>query len=295
MGSQIQPRTLLLVAALLVALATGCGSAIRKAATEAPHAAVPVVVDETLKAGEDARTRERIAAVLATPEVRTAIAEVARAAVAAALEEAASDDSRQHVVELTNVVTKALAESIARDLVPAAVAGGRASLKGLSSAKETKVFEEALASVAATTTRVALRTAAEEIPTTIGPASRESLARELQAPDLRVAVSGLVGDVTRQVLKSSSEAVAEAQAERAATGRRGPLDQVRRMLTASWLLALGAGIVVMVLVAWMLKMRRRTKRYRGALLELVAQGKDGDRDAREGDPARAQRLLELLQ
>src|SRR5262245_48128841 len=58
----------------------GCAASVRSAATEAPRAAVPVVVDESLKSLEDAKNRERIERILATPEVREAIHQAAASA-----------------------------------------------------------------------------------------------------------------------------------------------------------------------------------------------------------------------
>src|SRR5689334_8463247 len=92
-------RMLPVVALALLPLTTGCQAAFQRAATEAPRGAVPAVVDETLKAGEDPRTRQRLVQVLETPEMKRAIAEIARSAVAAALEEASAEASEERVAE----------------------------------------------------------------------------------------------------------------------------------------------------------------------------------------------------
>jgi hypothetical protein len=281
---------------VLLLLATGCGAAVRSAATEAPHAAVPVVIDETLKAGEDAHTRERIVAVLATPEMKQAIAEVARAAVTAALEEVTSPDSKQRIAELTKTFAGALAESMEREIVPAVLAGTRASLKSTFSAADQRALDRVLASTTAAATTAALGAAAKEIPTTVGPAVRESLARELQAPDLDQAVAGLVSHAARDVLLSTRQTVADVREQNAAEGKLGPIDKALRTLSiSSWILAIIVGVVGVGLAVWIVRMRRRTRRYRTALLELMAKNEDGERNASERDPARMQHLLEMLQ
>src|SRR5262249_4760558 len=87
-------RSPILALARVVVAATalaGCAESVRSAVTEAKRAAVPVLVDESLKSMEDARNRERIERILATPEVRQAIQQAAasgaRGAIAGALEE----------------------------------------------------------------------------------------------------------------------------------------------------------------------------------------------------------------
>jgi hypothetical protein len=268
---------------------------VRAAAAEAPHAAVPVAVDETLKAGEDPRTRARLAAVLATPEMNQAIAEVAKAAVAAALDEASSAASEERVAHLTQVVAGALAESLARDIVPAMLSGTRESLRANVSAEDVDAMKATLGKLVAASTSAALHTAADEIPTTVAPAVRASLARELKDPELHEAVSGVVGDATRQVLVSTRQAVVDARAENVARDKPGLLTTVGRALTLSWLLALALGVVAVGLVGWVLHMRRRTKRYRGALLELMTNDKRAEQSEVEEKSERAQRFLELLQ
>jgi hypothetical protein len=87
-------RSLILALARIVVAATalaGCAASVRSAATTAPRAAIPVVVEESLKSLEDARNRERIERILATPEMRQALrqaaAGAARGVVAGAAEE----------------------------------------------------------------------------------------------------------------------------------------------------------------------------------------------------------------
>lgn len=290
----LQSRVISLAAATLV-LATGCGAAVRSASVEVPRRAVPVTIDEMLKAGEDARVRERVAAVLSTPEMQRAIAEIARAAVAAGLDEAASHDSEQRIAELTDVIARALAENIRRDIVPAAVAGARESLGETVSREDAKALKSAVASVTAAAVSAALRAAANDIPTTLGPAVRESLARELRAPDLRESVAGLVDGATRQVMLSSRQVVAEAQQQSGAPGTPRPLlQELRRLLTLSWGLAFTLAVVGAALVAWILRLRRRAKRYRGALVELIAKTRR-EGEAGEAEEARMHRFAELLQ
>lgn len=287
----IRARGLLLLALVLL-LSTGCRASIRAAAAEAPHAAVPAAIDESLKAGEDPHTRERVAAVLATPEMQQAIATIAKAAVAAALVEATSEASQERVAELTDVVAHALAQSIATEIVPAVVTGTRESL-GRTMQADMSAVERTVQSLAVQATRAAMREVAAEMPTTVAPAMRESLVRERRAPDLHDAVSGIVSDATRRALVTSREAYREARVEDEGTGAVGLVERLHRLLSLSWVLALVMGAVGVALVVRILQMRRRTRRFRQALLELVS-SRAGDRES-EPDPARMQRICELLQ
>jgi len=260
---------------MFVANCTGCAGQIKEISAEAPRVAVPVTVDEMLKAGEDARNRERLARILDTPEMHRAIEDVTRTA--------------------TAELSKELAKGVRKELAPAVVAGVVDSMRTELSQNDRRAIADAVASLAAGSTRAVLRSAADEIPETVAPAMSRALTQELQDRELRDALTGLVSEMTRQALISARDAIAEAQVQNEATGRVGVLQQVRRGLTLSWFLAFGLGFAAVFVLAYSLRLRRRTKRFRSALVETLSQQQKHDGHADESDAARVQRLVELLQ
>jgi hypothetical protein len=224
---------------------------------EAPRRAIPVAVDETLKAGEDEQVRQRIARILATPEVKSAIADAMKVAVAAIFEGATTESSEGRVAELTRVVTDALAEDLEHHVVPAALAGAQRSI-------DAHALEGSVAAIVAVATNAALREAAKDIPTTLAPAARESLARELRSPDLRQALATIVGDATREFLVATRGAVTQVREANEETGS-GLVVNGRRVLALSWLVAVGLGVLSLSLAAAALRMWRQNRRYKQAL------------------------------
>jgi hypothetical protein len=292
-------RARLLLLGVLLCL-SGCRARLNSAIAEAPRKAVPAAIDEVLIAGEDPAIRARftraIAVLLETPEMQRAIAEVAKAAVAGAFAQASSEESKQRVAELTKVVSSALAESLAQDVVPAVMSSARASLNDELSPEEVSRLEGVVTSLTTTATRAAMRAAASEIPATVGPAVRESLAQELQSAELRAAVSVVVTDAARQAVIASRQAVVDVRDQGIASGKPGPIEGMRRTaLRFAWVGSIVVAAILVGLAAWGLRSRRRAKRYRAVLKELIA-----DRAALAKEPgddresARVRRLLELL-
>jgi hypothetical protein len=263
-----------LALALTLLLSNGCAARARSLAADLPRTAVPATIDETLKAGEDAPTRDRVAQILATPEMHRAIEDVAKTAVVGALDGLNDEESKERIAALTSELTKAFADGIRRELSR----GDRVALEG------------AVASLAAAGTRGALRSAADEIPTTVAPAVRQALVTQLADPELRDAVSGMVGHTATRAVASTGEAVAEATATNKAEGRDGILAQLKRTVTRSLLLAVALGVCAAAVLAWGLRMRRRSKRYKELAIAHALTKANADEPAE----ARLQRLIELL-
>jgi len=289
----------LLLLCVLVCL-TGCRARFSSAVAEAPRKAVPATVDELLIAGEDPEIRERftkaIAVLLTTPEMQRAIGEVAKAAVAGAFDQASTEESKARIADLTKVVSSALAESLAEDVVPAVMSSARASLNDELSPEEVKRLEGVVVALSSAATRAAMRAAATEIPTTVAPAVRQSIAQELQSAELRAAMAVVVSDVTRQAVISSRQAMYDVRDEGIAAGKPGPIEGMRRTaIRLSWLAAIAGAAIVLGLGIWFVHSRRRAKRYRAVLRELIEDRATLAKQAgNDPDPARVRRLLELL-
>ncbi len=295
----VRHRARLLLLCMLLCL-SGCRARLNSAVAEAPRKAVPVAIDEVLIAGEDPAIRARftraIAVLLETPEMQRAIGEVAKAAVAGAFDQASTEESQQRIAELTKVVSSALAESLAQDVVPAVMSSARASLDEGLSPEEVNRIESVVTSMTSAATRAAMRAAASEIPTTVGPAVRQSLAQELQSAELRAALSVVVNEAARQAVASSRQAMVDLRAEGIASGTPGPIEGMR--LTAirlGWVGVIVAAAIFAGLAAWFVHSRRRAQRYRAVLKELIADRAALAKEAGDDpDPARVRRLLEML-
>lgn len=273
--------------ALLVVLAgvlTGCGATVRGAAADAPRIATPIVVDEALKAGEDAQTRQRFERVLDTPEMVAVIREVARVAVASALTESTTGDSKRRVDEMSDALATALADHLRRDVIPALIT----SVKAEMTEEQMHRMTIAVASMASAATRAAMKEASSEIPDTIGPAVRTSMAAELKSPELRESLRIIASDMAREAVLSSQRAMNEES-----LSGPGIVDRMRRMLSLSLFLALASGVVAVALFAFIMNQRRRSQRYRKAILELIDRlsATKGDDDAYS---ARMRRMMELI-
>jgi hypothetical protein len=107
----------------------GCEATVRSASVSASRAAVPVVVDESLAAFEEAQNRQRLEAILGTAEMQGAIQEAAHAVVAGALASGADDRIQAMTAQLTSTVADVLARDIRDKIVPATVDGMRSSLR----------------------------------------------------------------------------------------------------------------------------------------------------------------------
>ncbi len=265
MTAVVRPAALAILVATS-ALITGCGATVRSAAYEVPHIAVPITVDETLRSLEDPVTRERFARILATPEMQRAVREVAAAAMDEALAKSSSEEANARLDEVVGRVTAAFSRALL-EVLRGELAGAIGSPEYV--ALERRI-ERDLSSAVAGATRSALRTAADELPETIGPSVRKALVTELQSPELRTALAVTVAEITRQALLTSRDVIIEMQREAAKAGRPSMFDALGQMVTLAWSAILVLAAALLILLAWALQMRRRTKRFRGAVLDILA-------------------------
>lgn len=78
---------------LMAACLSGCGGAVRDLIRDAPRTAVPGIADESLNVLEDAGTRERIAAISATPEMHDTFRELGDALVTGGIDAVSSEET----------------------------------------------------------------------------------------------------------------------------------------------------------------------------------------------------------
>jgi hypothetical protein len=80
-----------LVVAAVATWLTGCAASVRSAAVELPRAAVPVVVDESLRSLEAVENLERLDRILGSPQMQRAIRDAGASATRGAFTGAAEE------------------------------------------------------------------------------------------------------------------------------------------------------------------------------------------------------------
>jgi hypothetical protein len=242
---------------LVATLVPGCGATVRSAATEAPRIAVPIAIDETVKSLEDVAMRERIARVVATPEVQRMVRDVAASAVSGVLGGASSEVESERFARLVAQMTVVVSQAVAH-LLRDEVASRPEDIRDAK-----RAFEAVVSEAVSHATRAELRTAAEEIPQTLGPAVGKSLATELESPALRKALASTVAEVM-------SQAVAQTQANTKAAGMPTLADRLGRVRELAWAFTIALGACAVALLAWGLRIRRRTKRFQAAVVRVLS-------------------------
>jgi len=208
----------------------GCTPAVHAASAEIPKTATPAVADASLKVLEDPQTRDRIAAVLGTPEVQKALAEISEGLSIGVLDGLSREQLAQRLKDLDPVVRR-LAGAIGDAIV---------------------------------------RSAADEVRRSLGPAIREALdedmapafAAMLRTPELRDALGEATREVAKQAVYGSNDALASLAEQRKLT-RNGPIGAIGAFFDGrTWLLVLLAVAAAFAIpLAWLVKERAAAKRY----------------------------------
>lgn len=204
-------------------LSLGCGATVRGIADEAPRAATPAIADSSLKVMEDQATRRRIAAVMATPEVRDALREVSAALVQGAALGLTDEQMSERLTPIMQRITAAVTSTL------------RDELLGDETIERARV---AATSIASSATRAAVGAAAEEIPDKLAPAMeraiterlgpaiesvlRDNVARgaaaALDTVEVREGIGRSARVVSREVVYGSNEALADLEAHQPKKG-----------------------------------------------------------------------------
>lgn len=247
--------------AVIVALnvsTLGCGSAIERMSTNVPRTATPVVIDESIKALEDQATRERLARVIATPEVQQAVRELASATIPGVLDGLIDEESKARLEAFTKDLVTVIARVVMATVRPAV---HEAMSEALSS-EVRATLDELVRNVAASAAHSAMRAAADDFPSTISPAMRTALAEGLSSREVRNAAMGTAHDLAHSAVLGSREAVMEIQD--AQTGR-GPVQRIAFFLVkAGWAILLFSVLFVALVAFGMLSLRRRATQAEAA-------------------------------
>jgi hypothetical protein len=200
----------------------------------ASRSAVPVIVDEGLGAFEDPVNRQRLAAIMGSPEMQQAIREAAEAAIAGALEPTAESRGRAFAAGVTDSVADAMARDIRDKIVPAAVDAMHEAFDEANTPEERSAVRRFIDESVSQATTAAVRSASKELPTTLAPALRQALVENLNSPELRQAVSGVAADATRSALLSSRDVILQLREQGDKTGPfEHILERIERLLVVS--------------------------------------------------------------
>jgi hypothetical protein len=255
--SRAASLTLFVLAAVVVTGSAGCTSTVRSAT----HAAVPVVVDESLGAFEDPQNRERLEKILGSPEMQAAIRETSHALVRGALEPGTDLRVQEGTAALTDTVAEVLARDLRDRILPATVQGMRESLRDGLTTEDRRAVLATVNGAIAQATATALRSASAEMPRSFGPAVQAALVESLNSPELHAAVAGILADAARASLLSSRDLLVDLHQR---SDGNGPVlqlfDRVQRMLERTVLATFAAGALLGALFIWAMRYFRGESR-----------------------------------
>lgn len=256
-------RSLLLAFGIAVA-APACAPTVRSASSAAARGATPSAMDAALDTFEEEQTRKRLEAILASKEVQRAIAAVAESAARGATDEILAP---QRIDNLTKVVAKAVRDNADEFGGATEILTRRATAaaldEALSSGREARFRQIAVGISAAL-----MKTTADELTTTLGPALRKvieddiapamgstirkqlapALQQLLTSPEVKSAVAGIVREASRQAVLGSNDGLAELAEKRAHDAKSSPLGIIGTFFSQrTWLIgALVMGAILAI-------------------------------------------------
>jgi hypothetical protein len=282
---------------------------------------VPAATHSALDTMEDQKTRARVAAVLATPEMQQAMQELSGGLSQGVVNGLTSDQMTAQTDKLVgrfiHSFMRELARGLDEDLAPAM---GTITSKSIDSAMESAMspaHQQQIDRFSAAIVSSVMRGAAQEIPQSLAPAMRKAMTDDLgpaladmmrddltpgmaqmfRSPEFKAAFAETAHDVARQAVIGSNDALAELAEKKQRAEGGTPLGSIGAFFSSRmWLL--GALIVVVALgvpILWLVRERQRSARYReqaerrnaraAALLGAMEAAPDG---------AWSSRLLEML-
>lgn len=221
---------------------TACAPAVRQSSAEVAKGAVPATVETTLSKLEDTRTRQQLAFVMGSPEMKRAVAELSEGLTEGVGEGLGSDAMTANMTRLIRELARAFMVALSE------------SVRGYAPAMQKAITDD------------------------LGPAISETLHKELapgiasvlDAPELQAALRQTTREVAHQFVVGSNEGLAEVgEKQKHEEPSAQPLGTVTRFLaTRLWLVILVPAVVIVAMLVWMLKqlrdMRLRLERDRPA-------------------------------
>lgn len=215
------------------------------------------------------------------PTVESASKTAAKGATTGGVQSLQDPETRQRVAEVAGSpeMQKAI-EEIAGDATKGAA-------QALTDDEMTGRMRRMASIIAADTTKVVMRTMADELPRTVGPAI-ENVGRDtgsavrtaIADPDLRAAMGSMAFDMSRQAVFGSNEATAELERNKQETGTLARVSRIFKEggVVLAILLALLLAAVVVLAIA-LVQTRAQLKRFildRGVAREAARETIDRD-------------------
>jgi hypothetical protein len=215
------------------------------------------------------------------PTVEGASKSAAKGATTGGVQSLEDPETRQRVAEIAGSpeVQKAI-EEVAGDATKGAA-------QALTDAEMTERTRRMASIIAADTTKVVMRTMAEELSRTVGPAI-ENVGRDTSSavrtamadPDLRAAMGSIAFDVSRQAVFGSNEATAELERNKQEKGTLARVSRIFKeggVVLAVLLALLLVGVLVLSIA--LVQTRAQLKRFildRGVAREAAREAVDRD-------------------
>jgi hypothetical protein len=247
-----------------------CAPTVRSASEQAVKGAAPAAADAGLSILEDQRTRQRLAEVLATPEMQQAMGELSAGLSDGVVKRLGSDEMAVHTTKLVDQFTRAFMTAFGQSMRELTPPGG--------------ALEERADRLASTIAASVTRSMAREIPQSLAPALHRAIADDLgpamgevmhkdmapgfaamlKSPDVQSALAETTHEVARQAVLGSNMGLAELTEKKKHDEGGSPLGSVGAFFaTRTWLLVLVIATAVFSLpLVWLLRERKAATRYR---------------------------------
>jgi hypothetical protein len=238
---------------LIAGLVSGCGMPVIKEATKQATAGA---MEQGLGAFEEARMRQRVADIVASPEMQKAMRDIAAGFTNGVTGSLTDEETVKRVTLLTSVIATTAAR--------AAVDG---ALAELTSSSNEKRMEEMAVSTATAGTRAAMQEMNAQVVAameTFGPGLRTALSEDvasgmrdvLTRPELQQALAATAFELARQVVLGTNQGTADLEQRHK---KVGTLARITGLLAeASWLLPLLLAGAVATIVVLVVRMRKQT-------------------------------------
>lgn len=282
---------------------------------------MPAATESALEQMEDEKTRARVAAVLATPEMQRAMQELSGGLSQGVVNGLTSDQMTAQTDKLVSRFVHSLMGELARgldeDLGPAMTTITSKSIDAAMNSAMTPAHQQQVERFTAAIVASVMRGAAQEIPQSVAPALHKAMTDEIgpalsemmrvdvapglaaifRSPDFKAAFAETAHDAARQAVLGSNEALAELAEKRKRDEGGSPLGSIGAFFSSRmWLLgALAVAAFLALPLVWLVVERRRAEQYRqgaerrnaraAALLGAMEAAPDG---------AWSRRLLEML-
>jgi|HubBroStandDraft_1064217.scaffolds.fasta_scaffold132533_1 hypothetical protein len=261
-GTTIAP---VLLAGVCALYSLGCSPTLENAGKAVGSGVVPSAIESSLTTFEEERTRQRVLALMNSPEMQKTIETLAKDVTRGATEAMGSDEMAKRSSELASNIA-ATATRVAMD----------AAMSEIASPANEKRIAEVMSVATAAATRSAIQAMADELPRSLGPAIAEMVRRDITPSvrglasdsETRSAVGTIAFEASRQAVLGSNEALAELEQKHHKQGLLAHLSGVFSeggvLVAVLMTLALGAFVV---LFAAFLSTRSKLKHAR--LVERV--------------------------